>query len=167
MTLYRPAPRYLPFSAVSLLLSGVAAWYGLRWTPAFALAVLLLLGAAVYAWLASRPHIVIRENSCSVGRRSFQWSEVESLESNGWTSPLGTSPLVFRIGLRGGRRLHFIYPGDSKRSNRLQRQMCRLVSRHDHAPPSPQYRILRSDDEIEVERLFQLLKSAGRLENRD
>jgi hypothetical protein len=91
--------------------------------------------------------------------------------------------MVLRVGLRGGRRFYLIYPGEPERSGRLLRQMRRLARgarlegipyrqywgevttvADDEPPTPPSYRVLRPEDEAEVERLYQRLKTAGRLE---
>ncbi len=178
MTQYRPARHYLPASAVALGLAIFAGWCGWNWLPAFIPAILLLFSCVFLAFLATRPAIIVRENSWTVGDRSFLWSEVESLDTTGWTSPM-----VLRVGLRGGRRFHLIYPGDPESAGRLLRQMRRLARgariegipyrqywgegeppSDDGAPAMPRYRVLRPEDEAEVERLYQRLKSAGRLD---
>lgn len=179
MTHYRPARHYLPAAAVALGLAMFASWCGWNWLPAFIPAILLALSSAFLAFLATRPVIVIRENSWSVGEQSYLWSEVESLDTTGWTSPL-----VLRIGLRGGRRLYLVYPGEPDRAGRLLRQMRRLArgARLEGVPyrqywgevtpladpdpvAPPRYRVLRPEDEAEVERLYQRLKAVGRLDH--
>jgi hypothetical protein len=178
MSVYRPARQYLPAAAVALGLAIFSAWIGWNWLPAFIPAILLVLSSAFLAFLASRPPIIIRENSWSVGEQSFLWSEVESLDTTGWTTPM-----VLRIGLRGGRPFYLIYPGEPDRAGRLLRQMRRLARGAriegipyrqywgevanpavDEAAPAPRYRVLRPEDEAEVERMYQRLKTAGRLD---
>jgi len=178
MTQYRPARHYLPASGVALALAVFSAWCGRNWLPAFIPAVLLVFSAAFLLFLATRPSVVIRDNSWSVGDHSFLWSEVESLDTTGWTTPM-----VLRVGLRGGRRFYLIYPGEPERAGRLLRQMRRLARgarlegipyrqywgevapvAADEPPTPPRYRVLRPEDEAEVERLYQRLKTAGRLE---
>lgn len=179
MTEYRPARCWAPCAGAAVLLAVFAAWVGGNWKLAFIPAILFVLSAFFLAYLASRPTIVIRDGSWSVGRRSFLWSEVESLDTTGWTTPL-----VLRVGLRGGRRFYLVYPGEPERAGRLLRQMRRLArgarleglpyrqywgqaaSAPDPEPEaSPRYRVLRPEDEAEVERLYQRLKAAGRLDH--
>lgn len=178
MTQYRPARYYLPAAGVAVALALFATWCGWKSMLAFVPAILALLSSACCLFLATRPPIVVRENSWSVGEQSFLWSEVESLDTTGWTSPM-----VLRVGLRGGRRFYLIYPGEPERSGRLLRQMRRLARgarlegipyrqywgevsppAGDEPPATPRYRVLRPEDEAEVERLYQRLRTAGRLE---
>ena len=177
MTCYRPARHYLPAAAVALGLAIFSAWCGWSWPPALLPAFLLLLSSALLAFLASRPAIIIRDNSWSVGERSYFWSEVERLDSTGWTSPL-----ILNVTLKNGYVIHLVYPGEPETAGRLLRQMRRLargarieglpyrqywgeapVSAAEARPTArPRYKLLRPDDEAEVERLFQQLKSSGR-----
>lgn len=180
MTRYDPARTYLVSAVAALALAGFSGWVGWGWTPAFLPATLLLLSSAGLAILATRPPIVIRENSCTVGEQSFLWSEVERLDTVGWATPL-----LVRVTLRDGRAIRLIYPGEPKTAARLLRQMRRLSQgaqiegipyrQYWGAPGSsagaktagsgPQYQVVRPEEEAEIERLYQRLKSAGRLDH--
>ena len=101
------------------------------------------------------------------------------MESTSWNSPL-----VLKIGLRDGRKRLLVYPGDVMAAERLLRVIRRSArsSRIDGIPyaeyweettplrgsidrlPSPRYRLLREEDEIEVERLHRRLRSAGQID---
>jgi hypothetical protein len=92
--------------------------------------------------------------------------------------------LILRVSLRSGRLLHVVYPGDAEGSAKLLRQMRRLargaridgipydqywgdrpaVAALEEHPAPPRYHILRPEDEEDVERLYNRLKSVGRLE---
>lgn len=179
MTRYIPARHYVPAAVVALFLAAFSGWCGWNWKPAFIPALLFLLSSALLAFLATRPPIVIRDGSWSVGSESFLWSEVERVDTTGWTSPL-----VLRIVLRGGRVLHVIHPGDAPSAGKLLRQMRRLArgawiegipykqywGEADVTTPEeldatrPRYRVLRAEDEAEVERLYSRLKAAGRID---
>jgi hypothetical protein len=157
-----------------------SAWCGWNWPPALVPAFLLLLSSALLAFLAARPSIIIRDNSWSVGDRSFLWSEVERLDSTGWASPL-----ILKVTLRHNRVVHLVYPGEPEMTGRLLRQMRRLargarieglpyrqywgeapISATEDGPATPpRYKLLRPEDEAEVERLYQQLKSAGKLDH--
>ena len=180
MMVYRPARHYLPAAVAAFGLALFSGWCGWNWTPAFAPAVLLLLSSCFLTFLATRPAITIRDNSWSVGGQSFLWPEVEALDSTGWTSPL-----VVKVTLRGNRVFYLIYPGEPESAGRLLRQMRRLArgarlegiayrqywgeithaGPDDEPTPAPRYRVLRPEDEAEVEKLYQRLKSAGRLDH--
>ncbi len=177
MTRYRPARRYVLAAVVAFVLAAFSAWCGLRWTPAFVPAFLLLVSGSLLAFLAARPPIVLREKSWSVGKTSYRWTEVERLDTTGWTSPL-----VLRVTFRDGRSMPLIYPGEPEAAGRLLRQMRRLArdARIEGIPyeqywgadetpdeaesAAPRYRMLRPQDEAEVERLFQRLKAGQSLD---
>jgi hypothetical protein len=181
MNCYRPARHYLPAAAVAFGLALFSVWCGWNWMPALLPAFLLLLSSALLAFLASRPPITIRENSWSIGDRSYSWSEVERLDSTAWRN----SPLILKITLRQNRVVHIVYPGEPEAAGRLLRQMRRLArgarieglpynqywgeapisAAEERSAETPRYRLLRAEDEAEVERLFQQLKSAGRLDH--
>ena len=176
MTRYRPARQYAPAAIVAFVLAAFAGWCGWSWKPAFIPAVLFLISSGLLLFLATRPVIVIRDGSWSVGSESFLWSEVERVDSTGWTSPL-----VLKITLRGGRMMYLVYPGEASVTGKLLRQMRRLArgawiegipykqywgevpaSAADDETAGPRYRLLRPDDEAEVERLYNRLKEIGR-----
>ena len=179
MTRYAPARHYAPAAVVAFSLAIFAGWCGWNWKPAFIPAILFLLSSALLAFLATRPPIVIRDSSWSVGDEKFLWSEVERVDTTGWTSPL-----VLRVALRDGRVLHVIHPGDALSAGKLLRQMRRLArgawiegipykqywGETDITTPEeldasrPRYRVLCSEDEAEVERLYTRLKAAGRID---
>ena len=101
------------------------------------------------------------------------------MDRTGWIAPLG----VF-LELEEKKKLLIFYPGDLDSS----KQLLRLIRKHSNealldgvphrqvwgdAPqpaavlrplPSPKYKLLRTEDEAEVERMFQQLKSAGRID---
>ena len=179
MTRYRPARHYAPAAVAAFALAVFAGWCGWNWKPAFIPAALFLISSTVLAFLATRPAIVIRDGSWSVGEENFLWSEVERLDTTGWAIPL-----ILRITLRDDRIVHLIYPGDPENAARLLCQMRRLArgawiegipykqywgegpvpAEEARAGARPKYRVLCPEDEAEVERLYQRLKTAGRLE---
>ena len=85
-------------------------------------------------------------------------------------------------------RLLLVYPGDLDSCNSLLRHLRRLSrdalidgipyrqywgeilapdSDRKQSPPMPRYRILRPEDEAEVERLYQRLKTVGNLDQKN
>jgi hypothetical protein len=166
---------------IAAVLALFSAWCGIEWHLAFIPAVLFVASSAILYFLATQPVIEVGESYLSVGEETIRWNEVERIEATGWTSPL-----VLRVGLRGGRRLYLIHPGDVASSERLLRQV-RQMAREAHiegllAAPGgaggvaplpgasalkpPRYRLLRPEDEQEVERLYQRLKTVGRLDSK-
>lgn len=179
MTRYTPARHYLTFGIVAFVLAGFSAWLGMDWTPALIPTVLFLVSSVLLLLMAFRPGIEIHEGYLSIGRRLVPWMDIRRLDRTGWISPL-----IVRITLFDDSHIHVIYPGDLDSCNSLLRHLRRL-SRDaliDGIPyrqywgevlapgndrkeiPPPRYRILRPEDEAEVERLYQRLKTVGKLD---
>ena len=182
MTRYVPARHYLSFGVVAIALAAFSGWLGLDWAPAFIPAVLFLLSSALLFVMALRPAIEIHEGYLAIGKRVVPWMDIRRLDRTGWISPL-----IVRITLFDDSRLTLIYPGDLDSCNSLLRHLRRL-SRDaliDGVPyrqywgevlapggdrrqvPPPRYRILRPEDEAEVERLYQRLKTVGNLDQKN
>jgi hypothetical protein len=107
------------------------------------------------------------------------WMDIRRLDRTGWLSPL-----IVRLTLYDDSKVTIIYPGDldSCRSLlRTLRRMCRdalidgipyrqywgevmTTGKANRVPPSPRYRMLLPEDEAEVERLYQRLKSVGHID---
>jgi hypothetical protein len=181
MDRYRPASHYLTASLVAAGLALFSTWCGMRFPLAFIPAGIFVLSAGLLYFFATRPVIEVGESYLSIGAETIRWGEVERLDSTGWTSPL-----VLRITLDDGRRIHLIYPGDIESAGRLLRQARRLAfnARIDGIPyreywgevvpvtagsvnlKRPKYRLLLPEDEEEVEQLYQKLKSVGHLDSK-
>lgn len=181
MDRYRPASHYLTASLVAAGLALFSTWCGTRFPLAFIPAGIFMLSAGLLYYFATRPVIEVGESYLSIGSETIRWGEVERLDSTGWTSPL-----VLRITLEDGRRVHLIYPGDIECCGRLLKQARRLArnARIDGIPyreywgevvpltaePAilnrPQVRLLLPEDEEEVEKLYQRLKSVGHLDSK-
>jgi len=181
MTRYTPARHYLTFGIVAAGLAGFSGWLGRGWAPAFIPAGLFVLSAALLLALAFRPTIEIHEGYLSIGKRIVPWMDVRRLDRTGWISPL-----IVRMTLFDDSRLILVYPGDLDSCNSLLRHLRRL-SRDaliDGIPyrqywgeilapggdrrqiPPPRFRLLRPEDEAEVERLYQRLKTVGHLDQK-
>lgn len=179
MTRYVPARHYLSFGIAALVLAGFSAWLGFEWQPAFVPAVLFVLSSALLLTLAFRPAIEIHEECLAIGKRRILWMDIRRLDRTGWISPL-----VVRLTMFDDSRFLLIYPGDLDCCNSLLRNLRRL-SRDaliDGVPyrqywgealnpssdrrqlPSPRYRLLRPEDESEVEKLYHRLKTVGHLD---
>ncbi len=175
MLRFHPARYYLPAAIAAFVLAAFSGWVGWNWPLAFVPAGLLLLSSALSLFLATRPPIILRERSCTAGQTSFLWPQVQRFQSR----PLG-SLLFLGFTLRSGQTCRLIYPGEPENSARLVRQIRRLV-RAAHRQPAwtdenpvvepevtgerPRYRVVRPEDEAEIERLYQRLKSAGHLDH--
>ena len=158
----------------SLFCAWVGVQWGLTWTIA---AVLFGLTAVGTLALTLRPAIEIHETHLQIGRRVVFWSEIRRLDRTHWVTPL-----LVRLTLADNREIVVLHPGDADSSNSLLRHLCRYsrealldgvpynqfwgeppAPRKQTPPPRP---LLRPEDEEEVERLFQRLKSVGRLDQR-
>lgn len=180
MTRYVPSRHYYQAGLAALAFGAFSAWYGfVRWAPAYGAAVLFLATAGALLYLASRPHIEICETHIAIGRRQIPWAEIRRLDRTGWLSPL-----IVRITLFDNRRVLLVYPGDPDSANSLLRHLRRSArealidgipyrqfwgepvrgSSEARTLPSPQYRLLRPEDEAEVERLYQRLKTVRHLD---
>lgn len=154
----------------------------------FAAALLVFLGVAMLG-VARLPAIEIRETNLLVGGRAIGWNEIRRVDRTRWVAPLAV-----HLTLADGRRMLLLHAGGRESSAALLRNLRRLsrqalldgipyrqfwgelATAEPHAPPvssagspaaSPRVRLLRLEDEEEVERMFQRLKSVGRIESRD
>jgi hypothetical protein len=182
MTRYVPARHYLSFGITALALAAFSGWLGFQWAFAFIPAVLFVISSALLLIMAFRPAIEIHEDQLAMGKRRILWMDIRRLDRTGWISPL-----IVRMTLFDDSRLLLIYPGDLDCCNSLLRNLRRL-SRDaliDGVPyrqywgealnpgpdrrqlPSPRYRLLRPEDEAEVEKLYQRLKTVGHLDQKN
>jgi hypothetical protein len=182
MTRYVPARHYLSFGLVAIALAAFFAWLGTEWPPAFIPALLFLLGSILLFAMYFRPSIEIHDGYLSSGKKVVPWMDIRRLDRTGWISPL-----VVRLTLFDDSRLTLIYPGDLDSCNGLLRYLRRFSrdalidgipyrqywgevlasgGERKQAPP-PRYRILRPEDEAEVERLYQRLKTVGNLDQKN
>ena len=182
MTRYTPTRHYLTLGIAFVALGGFSAWVAREWTPAYIAAGLSLLSAALMLALAFRPGIEIHEGYLGVGKRIVPWMDIRRLDRTGWISPL-----IVRMTLFDDSRLILIYSGDLDACNSLLRHLRRLsrdalidgkpyrqfwgevlVPGADNKQiPSPRYRLLLPEDEAEVERLYQRLKTVGNLDQKN
>lgn len=182
MSRYVPARHYLSFGVVAIALAGFSGWLGMDWAPAYIPAVLFLLGSVLLLMMGLRPAIEIHEGYLAVGKRVVPWIDIRRLDRTGWISPL-----IVRITLFDDTRLTLVYPGDLDSCNSLLRHLRRL-SRDaliDGVPyrqywgevlspggdrklvPPPRYKVLLPEDEAEIERLYQRLKTVGNLDQKN
>ena len=179
MTRYLPARHYVSFGITAVALACLSAWVGLEWAWAYIAAALFLLTALALLILGLRPAIEVHEGHLAIGKRIIPWMDVRRVDRTGWVSPL-----IVRMTLFDDTRQILIYPGDLESCNGLLRHLRRL-SRDaliDGIPyrqywgevlvpggdrkqlPSPRYRLLRPEDEAEVEQLYQRLKTVGHID---
>ncbi len=182
MTRYTPGRHYLTFGIVAVVLAGFSAWLGLDWTTAYLPAGLFLLSGVLLLALAMLPAIEVHEGYLAAGKRIVPWMDIRRLDRPGnWLSPL-----IVRITLFDDSRMTLVYPGDLDSCNSLLRHLRRLsrdalidgvpyrqfwgevlAPGAEHGPiPPPRYRMLLPEDEAEVERLYQRLKTVGHLDQK-
>src|SRR6266700_1003985 len=172
MTRYQPARYHLWFGIAAVALAGLSGWVGLIYPLAWIPTGLFVLTAAALLTMAFRPAVEIHEGYFAIGRRVVPWMDVRRLDRTPWISPL-----IVRVTLFDDSRLLLVYPGDLDSCNSLLRHLRRLSrdalidgipyrqywgevltstdERKPSNPPVPRYRILRPEDEAEVERLYQ------------
>lgn len=180
MSRFAPSRIYLIAAAVALGLAVSSGWFARSWAPAWIAASLFGVGAAALLVLAFRPVIEVGDSALAVGGRIIEWRRIRRVDRTGWISPL-----VVDITLDDSSRVRLIYPGDVQESGRL----FHLLRQHstqaliDGAPHSkswegrekkeaaakqtvvrPKVRLMSEEDEAEIERLYQKLKIAGRLD---
>ena len=171
-----------------------SAWDALRWAPSWIAAGLFALSALVLAAVTIRPVIEIYETHLAIGRRVIPWREIRRVDQTGWKTPLvviltlhdGQRIHLLHSGdldsatslLRHLRRFsrealldgvpYREFWGELAavaRSNEPTKKSAPESSEKDASAPL-RYPVLRSEDEEEVERLFQRLKSVGHLESK-
>jgi len=179
LTCYSPSRHYLSAGLIAVGLAAFSGWVAFQWPPAWIAAVLFVASAAILLALALQPAIEIYEHHLAVGRRIIPWTDIRRLDRTSWISPL-----IVHLTLQGDRRMIVVYPGDIDAGKSLLRHLrrCAKDALIDGIPykqfwgevlpsgverrqlASPKYQLLRPDDEAEVERLFQRLKTVGHLD---
>lgn len=158
---------------VALALSGFSAWLSFRSPLCWIATALSLLTAALVLYLASRPVVEIYDSHIKIGRTAIPWRQVRRLDRS------ANTPLIVRLTLADKSKRLIVFPGDPEASSGLLRNL-RRYSREaliDGIPyrqfwgeaitaaaarkqlPAPRPPLLLPEDEADVERLFQQLKS--------
>lgn len=133
--------------------------------------------------LALRPAIEVHRGYLAVGRHIVFWNEIQRIDRTRWIAPL-----LVRLTLAGDRRVFLLYAGNQDSSMELLRHLflqshgalldgiphaqfwgetspSSASEKRDSVPSiASRGRLLLPEDEAEVERLFQRLKTAGRLD---
>jgi hypothetical protein len=182
LEIYLPSRLYAKVGWFALVGSLVSVAFGLRTAVAFIPGFLIGLTAATLFWLAARPRITVGENQFTIGERTIAWREVKEINSSRFVSPL-----FLDIKLTNNRRKRLIYPGEPEQIGKLMYQLRRhsnlatfdgvayrdywtwtsLGSNKLAGPVAEQpVRMISHDDEEEIERLYQRLKTVGHLDGR-
>ena len=187
MTRYSPSRHYLTAGFTALAGAILSSWLAFRWMPSLVPSLLFFLTAIVSIYLALRPPIEIHPHHLRIGNAVLPWDEIHAVDRTGWVSPL-----VLFLTMATGERKLLIYPGNLDTSHRLLRHVRRsarsayidglpyrefwgelvpdsfaIPEREELRPlktSKPRYPMLRAEDEAEVERLYQRLKTVGHLD---
>ncbi|MCC7153355.1 MAG: DUF3093 family protein [Bryobacterales bacterium] len=179
MSRFAPSRIYLIAAAVALGLAVFFGWFALGWAPAWIACGLFGVTGTALMLLALRPVIEVGDSALAVGGRVIEWRRIRRVDRTGWISPL-----VVDLTLDDESRVRIIYPGDVQESGRLfhllrQYSTQALIDgvpsvkpwegRPKEAAPKQtivraKVRLMSEEDEAEIERLYQKLKIAGRLD---
>ena len=191
ITRYRPSRRYALFALLALLAAIPSVWASTHWGAAWiAASVLFAVTAGLTLLLALRPVIEVHESHLQIGSRKIYWGEIRRLDRiSVLTSEPWTAPLLLRLTLPDDEELMVFHPGDVDSCVSLLRHVYRQsrtavldgIPYHEFwgeapvvptQPPAPlaelpRPRLLLAQDEDDVERMFQRLKSGGQLDDSD
>lgn len=180
---FAPSRLYSRVGWAALAGSAVCVLCGFRAPLAFIPAFLCAITAAALFWLAARPAVRIAETQFNIGERAIAWREVREINSSRFVSPL-----ILRLKLTNSRSKMLIFPGDPERIARLMFQLRKnsyqatfdgvayrdywtwtsLAGLGGDNPTLDQpVRMLSQDEEDEIEKMYQELKAAGRLDSHD
>jgi hypothetical protein len=156
---------------------------GFRAPLAFIPGILCAGTGAVLFWLAARPIIRIKDMQFYIGERCIAWREVREINSSRFLSPL-----ILKIHLTNSRHVRLFYPGEPERIEQLLFQLRKNShmasfdgvahrdywtwldlnnSEGDKPIAEAPVRMLSTEDEEEIERMYQKLKTVGRLDSRN
>jgi hypothetical protein len=163
----------------------VAGSIALRFSQVWIGAGICVLLGIFAAALALRPMIEVHETHLMVGRQGIGWQEIQRVDRTHWTTPL-----VVHLTLVGERGLWLVHAGGPESASSLLRHLRRYATQakldgipypqywgepkpaksEQKRPVAPQalprYPLLQPEDEAEIERMFQRLKSVGHLDSR-
>ena len=178
---FLPSRLYSRVGWAALAGSLVCVLCGFRAPLAFIPGVLCALTSAGLFWVAARPAIQVSEDQFTIGDRAIAWREVREVNRSRFLSPL-----VIKLKLTNSRRRVLIFPGEPERIERLMFQLRKNSqfatfdgvayrdywtwvglsgARGDASTLDQPVRMLSTDDEEEIDRLYQKLKSVGRVDS--
>ena len=171
-----------------------SAWMGLRWAPSWIAAALFVLSGAILGFIAVRPAIEIYGTHLRIGRAAIPWQEIRGVDQTGWSAPLAVfltlrgdhrfllfypgdreaaSALLWHL-QRFSHRAHLDgipyrqFWGEEVAGAPFTEETGEAARPEKAVATSPiRYPLLRPEDEEEVERMFQRLKSVGNLESKN
>jgi hypothetical protein len=155
---------------------------GFRAPLAFIPGFLCAITSVALFWLSARPPIRTGESQFNIGERSIAWREVREINSSRFLSPL-----ILKIRLTNARHITLVYPGEPERIEQLLFQLRKNShlasfdgvahrdywtwlslngSQSENTVLEQPVRMLSPEEEDEIERLYQKLKTVGRLDSR-
>ncbi len=185
--IYQPSRLYSWTAWAALAGSLICVICGLRAPLAFIPGLLCAGTAAGLFWLAARPAIRIGESQFNIGERAIAWREIREINTSRFNTGRFVSPLILNLRLTNSRRKVLVFPGDPDRIHRLTHQLRKnsylatfdgvayrdywtwssLAGSRGETPAREQpVRMLSHEDEDEIERMYQKLKTVGRLDSR-
>ena len=185
--IYQPSRLYSWTGWAALAGSVMSVACGFRAPLAFIPSFLCALTAAVLFWLAARPWIRVGETQFNIGERAIAWREVREINTSRFNSAYFVSPLILKLKLTNSRRRILVFPGEARSIDQLTytlRKHSYLATfdgvshreywawsnltdpRNEKPALKPPVRMLTPEDEDEVERMYQKLKTVGHLDSR-
>jgi hypothetical protein len=183
ITRYRVPGHYFWAGLAALGFTGLSFWFALIWPVCWVATGLFMASAALVLFLASRPAVEIYEGHVKIGNHAIPWRHIRRLDRS------SNLPLMVRLTLADKTRILIIYPGDPNSSSGLLRSLRRhsreaLIDGVPYRqfwgeaaagaagaapkkqPATPRAPLLLPEDEAEIERMFQRLKSVGHLDQK-
>jgi hypothetical protein len=179
---FRSLRLFLWAGLAALAFAGFSGWLALLWPYAAIAAVLFLLSAVFFLFLASRPPLDVFDSHLQIGRNSVPWMQIRRVDRS------ANLPLIVRLTMADKSRILIVHSGDAESGKSLLRHLRRFsrealidgvpyrqfwgepltvsAAPERKALPQPRYPLLMAEDEAEVERLFQRLKTVGHLDQR-
>ncbi len=180
ITRYRASGYFRWAGFVALAIAAFSVWVALSSPYAWIAVGLAVASAAVVFLVAFGPRIEIYESHLKMANLAIPWAQIRRLDH------AFSIPLIVRLTLADKRRVFVVHAGDPESSRSLLRHLRRYSSEalidgvpykqfwgaalgpgssSKHLPP-PHYPLLMPDDEAEVERMFQRLKTVGHLDQK-
>ena len=180
ITRYQVSTHYLWAGFAALALTGFSFWMSFVWPLAWIATGLFSITAVLVLYLALRPAVEIYDSHLKIGQAVIPWKHIRRLDRS------SNVPLMVRLTLSDKTRILMVYPSDPHSSSSLLRQLRRHArealidgvpyrqfwGEPANAAPTrkpvqaPRYPLLLPDDEAEVERMFQRLKSVGHFDQK-
>ena len=181
MSSYLPSRGYGWAGLGACAVAALAAWAALGWLPALIGSVPLGAAGVALCYLGLRPPIELGTDRLQIGRRAIRWADIRGVDRLHFRFPL-----LVRLRLSTGRRVFLVFCGDRDSANSLLRNIRRMAKAafiegrpyrefwgetlpaiKERRRLVPQRcRLLLPEDEAEVERLYQQLKAAGRIDSK-